>query len=113
MPVRYYRPLPSNIRALVSHDVLPSRNMPDLSTNVYCFYIAPSQDPGDEGYIPSVVVQDEPGHFPLSGRGDGAAPWRWGKTLKEAEETCRQQNAKRGITDDMASDIVASSMRTP
>ncbi len=86
--------------------------MPDLSKNPYCFYIDPSQDPGEEGYVPSVVVENEPGHFPLSGRGDGAAPWRWGKTLEEAEATCTRQNTERGITEDRACEIVASSMRT-
>jgi len=85
--------------------------MPDLTKNPYCYYINPSQDSGDEGYIPSVVVLGEPGHFPLCGRGDGAAPWRWGKTLAEAEAMCVRFNSERGITEERASEIVASSMR--
>jgi len=58
-----------------------------------------------------VVVENEPGHFPLSGRGDGAAPWRWGRTLEEAEATCAKVNADRGITEEMAFEIIVSSMR--
>lgn len=85
--------------------------MPDLSSNPYCFYISPGQDPGTEGYIPSVVVLDEPGHFPLCGRDDGAAPWRWGKTLEEAEAVCAKANAERGMDEERVSEIVASSMR--
>lgn len=86
-------------------------SMPDLTKNSYCFYINPTQDPGDEGYIPSVVVENESGHFPLSGKGDGAAPWRWGKTLEEAEATCVRANAERGVDEERASVIIASSMR--
>ncbi len=85
--------------------------MPDLSENPHCFYIDPGQDPGGEGYIPSLVVKDEPGHFPLSGRGDGAAPWRWGKTLAEAEAVCVKANADRGVDKERAFEIIASSMR--
>ncbi len=85
--------------------------MPDLSKNPYCFYINPSQNPGDEGYIPSVVVLGEPGHFPLCGRGDGAAPWRWGKTLEEAEVMCAKANADRGMTKERVDEIVMSSIR--
>lgn len=84
---------------------------PDLFRSTYCFYISPGQDPGDGGYIPSVVVENEPGHFPLTGRGGGAAPWRWGKTLEEAEAVCAEVNADRGIDEERASEIVASSMR--
>ncbi len=77
-----------------------------------CYYINPSQDPNKHGgYVPSLVVQDEPGHSPMTGQGEGAAPWVWGKTLDEAEAACKAANAKRGISELDAFEIVASSMR--
>ena len=82
---------------------------PDL-TKPFCYYVDPCQDPGERGFIPSLVVAGESGHRPMIGSGKFSSPWYWGKTLEEAEATCERVNAKRGIDAELASAIVASSM---
>ena len=78
-----------------------------------CYYISPSQNPDEYGgYVPSLVVENEPGHSPLVG--DPAkhqAPWIWGQTLVEAETICNKLNAKHGLSELDQHKIVASSMR--
>jgi hypothetical protein len=81
-------------------------------TKRMCYYIPPDQDPGEDGYIPSVVTEGEPGHAPLKGNGMLAQPWRWGSTLQEAQAICAVQNAKMGVSPDDALEIVISSMRS-
>ena len=77
----------------------------------WIYYIDPSQDPGDDGYVPSIVAEDEPGHAPLKGNGELAQPWYWGKTRADAEARASDENAKRGIDPDEALSILMSSMR--
>lgn len=80
--------------------------------NKWCYYIPEAQDAAEHGgYVPSVVEENEPGHSPLLGRGKCAAPWVWGKTLKEAQEICDAQNLKIGVSKEEAWRIVASSLR--
>jgi len=76
-----------------------------------CYYILADQY-DKQGYIPSLVTEHEPGHAPMTGQGDGAAPWHWGKTLEEAEAVCNDVNLKQfNLTPLEAMEIVASSMR--
>jgi hypothetical protein len=82
---------------------------PDLS-KPHCYVILETEfDPG-KGYVPSLVVQDDPGHYPMRGSGPFASPWYWGLTLDAARAACAAANAERGITPEMAQDIVDSSM---
>jgi hypothetical protein len=74
-----------------------------------CFYI-PVEQFDENGYIPSLVTEGQPGHAPLTGNGPGASPWYWGKTYAEAQRVCAGQNAKRGISPKDAAEIVFSSM---
>jgi hypothetical protein len=77
----------------------------------WCYWINESQDPKEHGgYVPSLVTENEAGHSPLIGRGKCAAPWVWGKTLKEAKQVCELANARRGIDNKTAFRIVASSI---
>ena len=63
------------------------------------------RDPDNKNrFLVCIVVEDEPGFFPMLGRGLGASPWYWDK------ETCRAQNEKRGYSEEDAFDIVTSSM---
>lgn len=62
------------------------------------------------GIVPSVVYENEPGHWPLSGKGAGSAPWYWGD-LATARKIAADYNAKLGLSEDDARDIVLSSMR--
>lgn len=63
----------------------------------------PNKTPGEpRGYRVSIVVENEPGHYPTGG-GD-KSPWYWD------EETCRLQNEKLGFDEHAAWEIVASSI---
>lgn len=76
-----------------------------------CYYISPLEYDEDRGYVPSLVVENEPGRSPMRGRGECAEPWYWGKTLESAEQTCDRVNKQRfGISPKTAMRIVASSM---
>ena len=75
-----------------------------------CFVILASQF-DEHGYIPSLVTEHEPGHAPMTGRDELAAPWYWGKTYERAKEVCARVNRERfGISEQTAMRIVASSM---
>ena len=80
----------------------------------FCYYIPQSQDPKEHGgFVPSLVVENEPGHSPMTGNPEKLqAPWVWGKTLDEADEVCRMMNEEMGISPDAADRIVASSMNS-
>jgi hypothetical protein len=76
-----------------------------------CYHILADQR-DENGYIPSLVTEDTPGHQPLSGAHPGQRPWYWGKTYDEARKTCARVNAEQfGLTETQASQIVLSSMR--
>ncbi|WP_431921347.1 hypothetical protein [Nonomuraea jabiensis] len=74
-----------------------------------CFYIPPTAFVAGRGYVPSVVVEGEPGHTPLMGNGTCAEPWYWGMTYEAACEEAQRQNARLGISPSDAIEIVASS----
>lgn len=83
-----------------------------MSDTRQCFYIDESQDPADHGgYVPSLVVENEPGHSPMTGNGVGAAPWVWGDTLQQAQSIAEERNLEMfKVTRQEAIDIVMSSM---
>ena len=84
---------------------------PNLRTGHYCYYIDASQDVSEHGgYVPSIVVRDESGHYPMLGNGVGAAPWVWGTDLKVAQEIAADRNARLGLNAEDVTEIVASSM---
>jgi hypothetical protein len=64
------------------------------------------------GYIPSLVTENEAGHSPLDGGADGT-PWYWGKTFEQAQEFAAKANADKGLSPQDVIDIVASSMASP
>jgi len=75
-----------------------------------CFAILETQQ-DDHGYIPSLVTENEAGHAPMTGRGDDAVPWYWGKTRERAQQVCDRVNLDRyGISPKTACRIIASSM---
>lgn len=63
-----------------------------------------------KGFIPSFVEENEPGHWPMIGRGELAEPWYWGHDIATAKRICDEANAKLGLTPAEANDIVISSM---
>lgn len=78
--------------------------------NRFCFVIL--EDSKDEnGYIPCVVEEGEPGYSPMTGNGRGAAPWYWGRTLEEAEAVAARYNTEQlHLTEEDVARIVASSV---
>lgn len=76
----------------------------------FCYYIPPGQSDVN-GFIPSLVNENEAGHSPMTGRGEGSAPWYWGKTYEEACKNCDEYNLKMGVSPKEAMEIVASSIR--
>lgn len=69
-------------------------------------YIVLHTQRDENGYIPSLITAHEEGHAPLTGRGEGATPWYWGKTFDEAQSLCDEMNKKVfGITPDQADQI--------
>lgn len=76
-----------------------------------CFYIVEGQFHPTNGYIPSLVTEDEPGHSPMAGRGELSEPWYWGTDLETARRVCAMVNLEDfGLTEEDAADIVASSI---
>lgn len=75
----------------------------------WCFYI-PQGQCNENGYIPSVVTEDEPGHAPLVGRGSMSQPWYWGHEYEQACKIARECNLERGLSDDDVDEIVISSV---
>jgi hypothetical protein len=76
-----------------------------------CFYIDPGQDPGEHGYIPSLVEEGIAGHSPLKGSGRFATPWYWGKDYEQACKIADQENWRvYHLTPGEAAEIVLSSM---
>ncbi len=79
-----------------------------MATRRWCYTIPIGQDINDHGgYVPSVAVENESGHYPMIG-GAGKAPWVWGKDLAAAEATAAELNAKMGIDPGTAMKIVAT-----
>ena len=76
-----------------------------------CFWIPPDQH-DENGWIPSLVTEGQPGHAPFTGNGRLARPWYWGKTLAEAQATAERENLGTfGLSPDEALAIVLSSIR--
>ena len=77
-----------------------------------CYWISPSQDPTVHGgFVPSIVYENEDGHFPLVGNGEGSAPYIWGNTLEEAEAVAKSANERRDISEEEANEILLLSFR--
>lgn len=81
----------------------------------FCYYVPSNAYIEGEGFRASIVVEGEAGHhptgtWPYHGNPGEIMPWFWGKTLEEAQEHARLQNAHIGLTDHQADLIVASSM---
>ena len=58
-----------------------------------CFWI-PAEPFDENGWVPSIVIEGEPGHTPLAGNGQCARPWYWGRTYDEARAVCVRENEK-------------------
>lgn len=77
----------------------------------WCYYVPPDSNYDGHGFVPSLVVEGVAGHVPMTGQGEHAQPWYWGKTYEEAQATCAHVNRERGLTAEEEAEIVTSSMR--
>jgi hypothetical protein len=76
-----------------------------------CFHILVGQSHPEYGYVPSLVVENEAGHTPMTGRGELSRPWYWGTEYDRAKQICDQVNQEMfGLSHGDAADIVMSSM---
>ena len=84
--------------------------LPDMNVR-HCFVILETQFDDGRGYVPSLIFENDPGHYPMRGNGDDAEPWYWGKTFSRALEVCERVNRERfNITPKQADKILQSSM---
>lgn len=87
-----------------------NRTLTTESESRRCYVILESEQ-GEHGYIPSLVIEDEPGYSPMTGD-DDQEPWYWGKTRGRANAVCARYNRQHfGISQCTADRIVASSMK--
>lgn len=84
---------------------------PHLNGKRYVFFIDDTQVPNPKGgYIPSIVVEGEAGHRPMTG--DPAklqSPWYW-CDLAKAQKSAEEKNAQMGYTQPQVAKIILSSM---
>jgi hypothetical protein len=86
---------------------------PDLN-KPWCYFVPQEQDTARYGgFVPSLVVEGEQGHYPMTGSTGREAPWVWGDTYEKAVATCEAVNAERGITKERAEEILRSSIIHP
>lgn len=83
---------------------------PDL-TKPWCYVIPVEQDINlHGGYVPSLVVEDDPNHYPMTGKTEDQLPWTWGDDLNGALETCRKVNSRMKVDATEMDRIISSSM---
>lgn len=84
-----------------------------LAHNRYCLHACGEFDrsstPGEKSYIPSLVIENQPGHYPMRG-GDNGRPWYWGASRDECQEICDETNRRRGLTEEVCMEILKSSL---
>lgn len=73
----------------------------------YCYWVSGSVHVEGEGWVPSVVVEGEPGHRPLVGDG---SPWTWGPTLELARAVAKERNERLGLAPSDVEHILRSSV---
>jgi hypothetical protein len=79
-------------------------------TGRWC-YIVSGEEHDENGYIPAIVHENEPGYSPLSGDGT-QRPYYWGKTHAEASAVAEKVNLDQlGLSPADTGEIVLSSMR--
>jgi len=83
----------------------------NLSGKRWVYWVNEFQTPHPElGYIPSIVVEDTPGHRLLAGNPEELQePWYWGG-LARARQIAAEKNAARGYTERQVEEIIGSSI---
>jgi hypothetical protein len=81
----------------------------------FCYFVPVDGFVEGHGYRPSVVFEDQSGHFPVGnwpyeGKPDQTLPWFWGPTYGDAVKRADVMNEKIGLSPEDSFKIVVSSM---
>lgn len=81
----------------------------------FCYFVPVDGLVDGYGFRPSLVFENEPGHFPVGtwpyeGKPGQTVPWFWGPTYDEAVACADKLNDSMGINPEEAFKIVTSSM---
>jgi hypothetical protein len=94
----------------------PATRLDELfASRRFCYFIPDDGFVKGRGYRVSVVFENEPGHYPTgdwpfeAGLGQ-KAPWFWGRDLAEARSIAVAENARIGVSEELAVKIVGSSI---
>lgn len=106
----------AGVRNTINYSTKNAMNTPQigqlLATRRHCYTIPEVQDTAKHGgYVPSLVIEGERGHYPMLGKGNCSSPWVWGKTFAEAQAVCAAYNRDRLKLDEQeVAKIVLSSL---
>lgn len=90
--------------------------MIDLTDKRFCYFIPAEAFVPGNGYRVSIVIENEPGHFPTGnwpyeGKIDQRVPWFWGMTYEAACRIADEQNEKKlGLSKEDVFKILGSSI---
>ena len=79
-------------------------------TKKICVIIVAESRADDGQFIPVVVTEGETGYTPLSGKGEGSAPWTWGTDVERAMEMADDYTKKLGRSLEEADEITHKSL---
>lgn len=80
-----------------------------LKDKRFCYYI-PHDSGTDKGFIPSIVIEGESGHRPMTGGpSEFAVPYYWGD-YETAKQVAAKRNADMGLSKKDVDEIICSSM---
>jgi len=87
-----------------------------FATRRRCYFVPVDAFVEGQGWRPSIVFENESGHFPTGdwpyeGKPGQRAPWFWGPTYADAVAAADDMNERMGVTKKDAFEIVNSSMK--
>jgi len=85
--------------------------MVDLTGKKWCYHIITDCLADDGEHIPVLVIENEPGYYPMKGNGSCVASWKWGKDYNKACEVAKVMNKEMGVSEREAERIIGTSMR--
>jgi len=80
-----------------------------VSAPRFCYYVS-IHEHDEKGYVPSVVYEDQDGHFPLRGNQPFQQPWYVGTSYSEARAVVAKFNEELGLSPIDVIEIIAASM---
>lgn len=83
----------------------------DIDGKRFCYHIPQSAYEPGKGWRVSVIIEGESGHYPTGT--EDKAPWYWGESYAEAEQTAAEMNQSMGLSPSDVVKIITSSMGGP